>query len=126
MDRKHILANLKGIFPPVVTPFDRRGEVDEGRFRENLRKYVGVGLGGIVVTGSTGEAPYLTERERLRLVELAREIVRPPEILIVGTGLESTRETLRPSREVIARGADALLLATPDDYKPNMDAAALT
>ena len=126
MTRKHILAGLKGIFPPVVTPFDRRGEVDEGRFRENLRKYVGIGLGGIVVTGSTGEAPYLTERERLRLVELAREIVKPPEVMIVGTGLESTRETLRLSREVIARGADALLVVTPNYYKPKMDAAALT
>ena len=126
MTSKQILAQLKGIFPPVVTPFDRRGEVDEGRFRENLRKYVDVGLGGIVVTGSTGEAPYLTERERLRLVELAREIVRPPEILIVGTGLESTRETLRLSREAITRGADALLVVTPNYYKPKMDAAALT
>ena len=120
------MANLKGIFPPVVTPFNRGGDVDEGRFRENLRKYAGVGLGGIVVTGSTGEAPYLTERERLRLVELAREIVRPPEILIVGTGLESTRETLRLSREAIARGADALLVVTPNYYKPKMDAAALS
>src|SRR5207237_6013174 len=126
MTRKHILAGLKGIFPPVVPPFDRRGEVDEGRFRENLRKYVDVGLGGIVVTGSTGEAPYLTERERLRLVELAREIVKPPEVVIVGAGLESTRETLRLSREVIARGADALLVVTPNYYKSKMDAAALT
>ena len=126
MTHRQILAHLKGIFPPVVTPFDRRGEVDDGCFRENLRKYVGVGLGGIVVTGSTGEAPYLTERERLRLVELAREIVRPPEILIVGTGLESTRETLRLSREAIARGADALLVVTPNYYKPKMDATALS
>src|SRR5437660_427960 len=126
MTSKQILAQLKGIFPPVVTPFDRRGEVDEGRFRENLRKYAGVGLGGIVVTGSTGEAPYLTERERLRLVELAREIVKPPEVMIVGTGLESTRETLRLSREVIARGADALLVVTPNYYKSKMDATALS
>jgi len=126
MDHKQILANFKGIFPPVVTPFNRGGDVDEGRFRENLRKYAGVGLGGIVVTGSTGEAPYLTERERLRLVELAREIVRPPEVMIVGTGLEGTRETLRLSREVIARGADALLIVTPNYYKSKMDATALS
>jgi len=126
MTQKQIMANLKGIFPPVVTPFNRGGDVDEGRFRENLRKYAGVGLGGIVVTGSTGEAPYLTERERLRLVELAREVVRPPEVMIVGTGLEGTRETLRLSREVIARGADALLIVTPNYYKSKMDATALS
>ncbi|PYU93047.1 MAG: dihydrodipicolinate synthase family protein [Acidobacteria bacterium] len=126
MTHRQILAHLKGIFPPVVTPFDRRGEVDDGCFRENLRKYVGVGLGGIVVTGSTGEAPYLTKRERLRLVELARPIIKPPEVMIVGTGLESTRETLRLSREAIARGADALLVVTPNYYKPKMDATALS
>ncbi len=125
MTREEILANLKGIFPPVVTPFNRRGDVDEKRFRENLQRYTGIGLGGIVVAGSTGEAPYLRERERLRLVDLAREIVRPPEILIVGTGLESTRETLRLSREAVSRGADALLVVTPNYYKARMDSAAL-
>ena len=125
MTRKQIIANLKGIFPPVVTPFDRRGEVDAGLYRENLRRYVGIGLGGIVVTGSTGEAPYLAVRERLQLVELARGIVKPPELLIVGTGLEGTRETLRLSREAVERGADALLVVTPNYYKSRMDATAL-
>ncbi len=126
MTYKEIVANLKGIFPPVVTPFDRRGEVDKSLFRQNLRRYVGIGLGGMVVAGSTGEAPYLTERERLGLVEVARDIVKPPEVLIVGTGLESTRETLRLSREAVARGADALLVVTPNYYKSRMNAAALT
>src|ERR1043166_5871932 len=99
MTRKGIVANLTGIFPPVVTPFNRSGSVDEGRFRDNLQRYSGTGLAGIVVAGSTGEAPYLRESERLRLVEIARETVRPPELLIVGTGVESTAETLRLSRE---------------------------
>ena len=126
MTRKDIIANLKGINLPVVTPFDSRGEVDEGAFRENLRRYADVGLAGIVVAGSSGEAPHLTERERLRLVELARRIVSPPQLLIVGTGLESTRETLRLSREAVAHGADAVLAITPSYYKARMDSAALT
>lgn len=125
MTRKEIITNLKGIFPPVVTPFNRRGDVDEGRFLENLRRYGRIGLSGIVVAGSTGEAPYLTSRERLRLVELARKVVRPPELLLAGTGLESTGETLRLSREAVARGADLILLLTPSYYKARMDAAAL-
>jgi 4-hydroxy-2-oxoglutarate aldolase len=125
MTPKEIVTNLKGIFPPVVTPFNRRGDVDEKRFRENLQRYAGIGLGGIVVAGSTGEAPYLSEHERLRLVEIARNVVRPPEVLVVGTGLEGTRETLRLSREAVARGADALLVLTPNYYKARMDSAAL-
>ena len=125
MTRTQIISHLEGIFPPVVTPFDRRGHVDLGAFRENVARYVGIGMGGILVTGSTGEAPYLTEPERLSLVETARDVVKPPELLIVGTGLESTRETLRLSREVVKRGADAVLVVTPNYYKSRMDAPAL-
>ena len=125
MTNKNIVKNLQGIFPPVVTPFSARGNPDENRFKENLRRYIGVGLSGIVVAGSTGEAPYLTELERLRLVELAREIARPSELLIVGTGLESTDATVRLSREAVARGADALLILTPGYYRSRMNSALL-
>ena len=125
MTRKEIIQNLKGIFPPVVTPFDRRGEIDEGLFRENVQRLTGIGLAGVLVAGSSGEAPYLTEGERLRLVEVARDLVRPPEIVIAGVGLESTDATVRLGREAVARGADALLVLTPNYYKPKMDAETL-
>lgn len=125
MTRREIIQNLKGIFVPVATPFNRRGHVDEIGFRANLRRLTEVGLSGIVVAGSTGEAPYLSEGERLRLAELARDVVPPPELLIVGTGLEGTHETLRLSREAIARGADAVLAITPNYFKSRMDSAAL-
>lgn len=121
MTRKEIANRIEGIFPPVLTPFNARGDIDEARFCENLQRYAGTGLSGIVVAGSTGEAPYLTESERLRLTELAREIVKPPEILIVGTGLESTRGTIRLSREAVARGADAILVLTPNYFRSRMN-----
>jgi 4-hydroxy-2-oxoglutarate aldolase len=125
MTRKEVIQNLKGIFPPAVTPFDRRGQIDEGLFRENLQRLAGIGLSGVLVAGSTGEAPYLSERERLRLVEVARELVRPPEILIAGVGLEGTDATVQLSREAVARGADAVLVLTPNYYKSRMDADTL-
>ena len=125
MTRKEIIRALRGMFVPVVTPFNRRGDIDERLFRENLQKLTGIGLSGVLVAGSTGEAPYLQERERLRLVEVARALVSPPEILLAGTGLESTAATVRLSREAVARGADALLVLTPNYYKSRMDADAL-
>jgi 4-hydroxy-2-oxoglutarate aldolase len=125
MTRKETVQNLKGILCPVVTPFTRRGEIDEGLFRQNLQKLGGIGLSGVLVAGSTGEGPYLEERERLRLVEVARGLVRVPELLIAGTGLESTDATVRLSREAVARGADALLVLTPNYYKSKMDADTL-
>ena len=126
MTRQQIIDRLQGIFLPIITPFDRRGEIDLGLFRENLGRYVGIGLSGIVIAGSTGEAPFLTERERLRLLEVARRFVRPPELLIASTGLESTLLTLRLSREAVTRGADALLVITPNYYKSRMDSSALS
>jgi 4-hydroxy-2-oxoglutarate aldolase len=120
MTRSQIIDRLKGIFPAVVSPFDKSGELDEGMFRANLERYAGMGLGGVVVSGSTGEAPYLTWAERLRLVEVARRVVKPPELLVCGTGLESTAATVELSTEAIRRGADALLLLPPAYYKPVM------
>ena len=61
MTRKEIIQGLKGIFPPVVTPFNQRGEIEEGLFRDNAQKLAGIGLAGVLVAGSSGEAPYLTE-----------------------------------------------------------------
>jgi 4-hydroxy-2-oxoglutarate aldolase len=126
MTRRQFTTNLQGIFAPVVTPYTRRGDVDEALYRENLERYRGTGLAGIVVAGSTGEASYLTGPERLRLTEITRRVLKPPELLIVGTGLESTRATLDLSREAFQRGADAVLVVTPNYYKSRMDSAALT
>lgn len=120
MTSKQIADRLTGVIPPVVTPFNRRGDIDDGAFRANLERYAASDLSGVLVAGSTGEAAFLTEAERLRLVDLARQIVRPPRLLIAGTGLESTAQTLKLSREAIARGADAVLLLPPAYYKPAM------
>lgn len=126
MTTNQILDHLKGVFIPVVTPFNHRGELDESAFRFNLQRYVKQGFSGILIAGSTGEGPYLTERERLRLVELARPLIPSAQLLLVGTGVETTRETIRLSREAVDRGADALLVLTPCYYKNRMDSAALT
>jgi 4-hydroxy-2-oxoglutarate aldolase len=125
MTRQQTIDGLKGIFVPVVTPFQRDGEIDAGRFRENIGRYAESGLAGVLVAGSTGEAPYLNERERLRLVEIARAIIRPPQLLLAGTGLESTGATILLSHEAAALGADALLLLTPGYYRPRLSPAAL-
>ena len=125
MTTKQILSRLHGILPPMVTPFNSNGEIDEGAFEANLERYRGIGLAGVVVAGTTGEAPYLTPDERLRLTEIARSMLRPDELVITGTGLESTRETLRLSREAVERGADALLVLTPAYFRSKMDKAAL-
>ncbi len=126
MTSKEIVSNLEGVFVPIVTPYKRRGDIDEAGFQYNVRRYIRKGVNGVLVAGSTGEGPYLSDDERLRLVELARPIISPPQLLLVGTGVETTRQTIRLSREAVARGADAVLVLTPSYFKNRMNAAALT
>jgi 4-hydroxy-2-oxoglutarate aldolase len=125
MSPKQTVDRLHGIMPPVVTTFNKSGAIDEGAYRANLQRYTGTGLAGVVVAGTTGEAPFLTSEERLRLTEIAREVMKPDELVVTGTGLESTRGTVGLSREAIKRGADVVLLLTPGYYRAKMDAPAL-
>jgi 4-hydroxy-2-oxoglutarate aldolase len=125
MTSKEIRNRLHGIIPPMATPFNGSGDVDEGAFSANLERYIGIGLAGVMVGGTTGEAPLLTAEERLRLTALSRKAVRPTELVVTGTGLESTRETIELSREAVAHGADVVLVVSPWYYKAKMDGPAL-
>jgi 4-hydroxy-2-oxoglutarate aldolase len=112
----------EGVFFPVTTPFDpKTGEVAPVSFRENLRAWLEAGAHGLVVAGSTGEAPLLDESEIVQLVEWARDIVPPERTLIAGTGAESTRATIRAARAVAHVGADAVLVRPPAYYRGRMD-----
>lgn len=117
--------SLRGVFGPVVTTFDARGELDLDAFGFNARAHLEAGLDGLVVTGSTGEAALLEDSERVRLVEMARTVVPSDRWLIVGTGAESTKACVRRCREAGARGADAALVVAPHYYSGSMTPAAL-
>lgn len=82
-------------------------------------------MDGLVVAGSTGEAPLLDEIEILRLVEWAREVTPRGLPVVAGTGLESTRGTVRLCREVARNGADAVLVRAPSYYAEAMTSQAL-
>lgn len=118
-------SSIKGVFGPVITTFDRRGELDLDAFGSNISAHLNAGLDGIVVTGSTGEAALLEESERLRLIEMARSIVPTSHHLIVGTGAESTKACSRRCREAAERGASACLVVAPHYYSAAMNTAAL-
>ncbi|HEY9514832.1 MAG TPA: dihydrodipicolinate synthase family protein [Gemmatimonadaceae bacterium] len=117
---------LQGIIGPVVTPFDpETGELAPVAFKANLRSHMAVGLSGVLVAGSTGEAALLDEGERLQLVEWARTVVPDDRILLVGTGAESTRATIARTRAAAERGADAVLVVPPHYFGPAMTPDAL-
>jgi 4-hydroxy-2-oxoglutarate aldolase len=116
---------LRGILAPVTTPFASNGELDRAGFEQNLRAHLSRGLSGIVVTGSTGEAPLLESVERETLVEWARDVVPRDRALIAGVGAESTRMTLQLAERAAKRGADAVLVIAPHYFGSAMTDEAL-
>ena len=114
------MLDLKGIIPPLVTPFDETGAVRYESFERNFDKYFDAGIQGFLVLGSNGEAVYLEHAEKLKLIEAARKRVPTSKLLLAGTGVESTQATIQLTREAADRGVDAVLVKNPFYYKSQM------
>ena len=114
------MFDLKGIIPPLVTPFDQAGAVRFDCFERNIDKYLEAGIDGFLVAGSTGESVYLEHSEKLKLTEVARKRIPSSKMLLAGTGSESTRATIELTIEVPDRGVDAVLVKNPFYYKSQM------
>jgi 4-hydroxy-2-oxoglutarate aldolase len=119
-------VDLKGTFLPVTTPFDpATGDVDLAAFRANLRAWFSHPIRGVLVSGSTGEAVCLDDAENAALLEAARDVVPSDRLLLMGTGAESTRATIKKTRKAAEAGADAVLVKPPAFYKGGMTPEAL-
>src|SRR5207249_10572713 len=115
-----ISMTLTGVFAPLPTPFHANGELDTRRFRDALARWISTPLAGFVVLGSNGEAVFLDEEETDRAIATARESVPRGRPLIVGTGRESTRATIRATKRAGDLGADFVLVRTPGFFKSQM------
>lgn len=112
---------LRGVLAPLTTPFDAAsGDVAPVALRSNARAVLDAGATGVVVGGSTGEAPLLSDEEARQMVGWLREVVPDDRLLIVGAGRESTRATVAACRDAAEQGADAALVRTPAYYAPSM------
>lgn len=117
--------DLRGVFPPIATPFTDNGSLDLGHLKQNLQRWLDTGLAGFVVMGSNGEFIYLEDREKLDLLEAARSAIPEHRLMIAGTGCESTRATVNLTRRAAEMGADAALVITPHYYRSRMDGRSL-
>jgi 4-hydroxy-2-oxoglutarate aldolase len=115
---------LQGIMPPITTPFKDEG-VAYDRLKENFQKWNRTKLSGYLVLGSNGESVYLSEAEKLKVIEVSREAIPKDKIMMVGTGMESTVETIRFTNEAARLGVDMALVVTPSYFKAAMTTAVL-
>ncbi len=111
--------DLRGVHLPVATPFSDTGEVARDSFSSNLSEWLTHPIAGVVIAGSTGEAPLLSQPELFDLVEIAAPLVDGRN-LTVGTGAEATRDVITANYEVANRGATAVLVRSPYYYQPAM------
>ena len=116
--------DLHGIIPPIPTPF-RDGEVAHDHLAANVRKLCTTGIRGLLVLGSNGEYVYLSEAEKRQVVETVVAAAADGTVVLVGSGCESTRETIRLTRDFAALGVGAALVVTPSYYFDKMTSAAL-
>jgi 4-hydroxy-tetrahydrodipicolinate synthase len=106
------------VLTAIVTPFDKNRRVDLDRFRELAEFLVDNGSDGLVVCGTTGEAPTLSDDEKLALWEAAVDLLRGRAMVIAGTGTYDTAHSIHLSQKAAEIGVDGLLVVTPYYSKP--------
>jgi 4-hydroxy-tetrahydrodipicolinate synthase len=109
---------LGSVLTAMVTPFRSDGAVDVGRFRDLATFLADNGSDGLVVCGTTGESPTLTDEEKLTLFAAAVEEVGERATVIAGTGTYDTAHSVHLTREAAQVGVDGILVVTPYYNKP--------
>ena len=109
---------LGEVLTATITPFDADGAVDYERYRELCAYLVDNGSDGVVVNGTTGEAPTLSDEERLGLLRAALEAVGDRATVVAGTGTYSTAHSIHLTEQAHNAGAHGFLVVTPYYNKP--------
>ena len=109
---------LSGIFTALITPFDKKGEIDFESLEGILESQTLQGADGFVVAGTTGESPCLSEKEKEKIYRFVKD--KAPNLpLIVGTGTNCTKTTIESSKKAEDWGASCLMIVTPYYNKPS-------
>jgi len=109
---------LGKVLTAIVTPFREDGAVDFDSFQRLARHLVDNGSDGIVVAGTTGESPNLSDEERFDLFRAAIEAIGSDATVVAGTGTYSTAHSVHLTEQAHELGVDGFLVVTPYYNKP--------
>src|SRR5436309_6266282 len=109
------------VLTAMVTPLDEAGNVDFPQAAALARRLADSGSDGIVVAGTTGESPTLTDDEKIRLFGTVKEAVAGRAVVVAGTGTNDTRHSIHLTKDAGRAGADAFLLVNPYYNRPSQD-----
>lgn len=113
------MKGIEGILTAMATPFDADGRVDHDAARRLAAHLLEHGSHGLVIAGTTGECPTLTDGEEIELLRAVRAEVGEGVLLVCGTGTNDTRHSCELTKMAAEAGADASLVVVPYYNKPN-------
>nr|WP_272506005.1 4-hydroxy-tetrahydrodipicolinate synthase [Natronobacillus azotifigens] len=103
----------------MVTPFNEQNKVDYDKVTELIEYLIDQDSDGLIIAGTTGESPTLTNEEKVQLFKHTVKVVNGRVPIIAGTGSNNTKNSIALTKEAEEAGVDALLLVTPYYNKPN-------
>jgi len=112
---------LYGIVVPNITVFDSEGNIDREKTGKFIKYLVGSGVHGLLVGGSTGEAPLMTPEQRKEIIDIAVDAAEGKVFVLAGTGYNSTKATIELSQYGEKAGADAVLVSLPHYPQPTAE-----
>lgn len=115
------IQSFKGVIPAVLSVFDREENLDEAGTRALIRHLLRFDIGGLYLTGSTGEAFLMDSAERMRQVEIVMEEVGDRVPVVVHVGAMSTRASIELAKHAQAHGAAGISSVPPFYFKYNED-----
>lgn len=115
---------IAGIFAPITTPFVN-DDVSLNYLRQNIRKYRETPLAGFLVLGSNGENKCLSDDEKLKILEVVLEEKADHQLVMAGSGYESTRQTIEFSKKVASLDANFVSVLNPSYFKKRLTDDAL-
>jgi len=116
---------IEGVFAATTTPFYPDERVYFRKLEANMARYSRSLLAGMVVLGSTGEAPMLDDIETLEVLRVAAEATAPEKVLIAGVGRESVKGTVEQAEAAARYKFDAVLVRTSHYYAGQMSSSAV-
>lgn len=112
---------IKGSVAALITPFNPSGEVDFPAFRNLVQWHIEEKTDGLVVCGTTGEAPTLSEEEQLELLRIAVKEAKGRIPVIMGTGTNDTKSSIINTELAMQNGADGCLVIFPYYSRPTFE-----
>ncbi|TYS80627.1 4-hydroxy-tetrahydrodipicolinate synthase [Rossellomorea aquimaris] len=105
----------------MVTPFDRKGNIDFTKTTQLIQYLIENGSDSLVVAGTTGESPTLTKEEKIALFRHVVKVVNGRVPVIAGTGSNNTHASIELTKKAIEAGVDAIMLVAPYYNKPSQE-----